>query len=122
MKRMECTKESYKTYRLYAPLGKRETQMLKLAVTGHTNKEIAATMGIKRSTLYKMWANVYFKFAVHDSRQAVAAALKLKLVHIAIIAAITSPSAARPSGTFRPLTQPVAASRLQGRPPNWGGA
>ncbi|WP_045860341.1 response regulator transcription factor [Teredinibacter purpureus] len=101
---------------LYAPLGKRELEMLKLAVTGHSNKEITNIMNIKISTLYKMWGSVFYKLAANNSRQAIAAAQQLNIVHIGMIALLTLPAIARPRSPMRPLPRPASTARIYSTP------
>lgn len=57
-----------------------ETELLRLIVEGHYYKTAADTMGISRSTVAFHLRNVYAKLCVHSKSEAVAKALRERLI------------------------------------------
>ncbi|MBS1519183.1 MAG: response regulator transcription factor [Bacteroidetes bacterium] len=63
-----------------SPLTNRETDVLNLLCKGNSYKEIAYTLFISVGTVRHHIKNIYFKLQVHSKSEAVAKALKEKLV------------------------------------------
>jgi DNA-binding NarL/FixJ family response regulator len=61
-------------------LTQQETELLKLIVEGHSYKTAAAQLGISTSTVSFHLQNIYNKLQVHSKSEAVAKALRNKLV------------------------------------------
>jgi DNA-binding CsgD family transcriptional regulator len=58
----------------------REEQVLRLAASGLTHKEIAGRLGIRAKTARNHLANLYDKLGVHGRAQAVLVAIRLGLI------------------------------------------
>jgi DNA-binding NarL/FixJ family response regulator len=63
-------------------LSPRERQVLELLVAGRSNREIAATLGIKEATVKSHVSVILMRLDVTDRTQAVLAALRRGLVHL----------------------------------------
>jgi DNA-binding NarL/FixJ family response regulator len=61
-------------------LSERENDVLRLLVEGLTNKQIAARLDLRPSTVKQYISNILSKLNVQSRTEAVAAALKLGLV------------------------------------------
>lgn len=64
------------------PLTQREAEILKLAASGLTHKEIAYQLGISAKTVRNHMANLYEKLNIHARAQAVVWAIRLGLIEI----------------------------------------
>ena len=62
------------------PLTPREEQVLRLAATGLTHREIAGRLGIRAKTVRNHLANLYDKLGIHARAQAVLHAIRLGLI------------------------------------------
>ncbi len=65
-----------------APLTERELEVLRLIVEGHSNKEIAAKLGLAEITIKQHVSNVLEKMNVQDRTQATTAAIQRGIVHL----------------------------------------
>ena len=65
-----------------AALTNRETGVLNLIVEGHSNKEIAAKLGLAEITVKQHVSNILEKLAVQDRTQAATAAIQRGIVHL----------------------------------------
>ncbi len=65
-----------------APLTERESGVLGLIVEGHSNKEIAAKLGLAEITVKQHVSNVLEKLGVQDRTQAATAAIQRGIVHL----------------------------------------
>jgi DNA-binding NarL/FixJ family response regulator len=65
-----------------AKLSAREREVLGLLVSGKSNKEIAATLGISEATVKCHFRVIFMRMGVTDRTQAVVAAIKRGLVHV----------------------------------------
>ncbi len=65
---------------LATPLSDRETEVLRLVVTGATNREIAATLVIAEGTVRNHMTNILDKLEVSDRTQAAVKAKALGFV------------------------------------------
>ena len=63
-------------------LSVRETEVLTLAASGLTHKEIATQLGISSRTARNHLAHIYDKLGIHDRAQATLHAARLGLVRI----------------------------------------
>jgi DNA-binding CsgD family transcriptional regulator len=62
------------------PLTRREEQVLRLAATGLTHKEIACRLGIRAKTARNHLCNLYDKLGIHGRAEAVLHAIRLGLI------------------------------------------
>jgi len=58
----------------------REEQVLRLAATGLTHRQIASRLGIQAKTARNHLANLYDKLYIHSRAQAVLQAIRLGLI------------------------------------------
>ncbi|MGB0579822.1 MAG: LuxR C-terminal-related transcriptional regulator, partial [Limisphaerales bacterium] len=65
-----------------AALTNRETGVLNLIVEGHSNKEIAAKLGLAEITVKQHVSNILEKLDVQDRTQAATAAIQRGIVHL----------------------------------------
>ena len=65
-----------------ARLSVRETEVLTLAASGFTHKEIAAQLGISTRTARNHLTHIYSKLGIHDRAQAALHAARLGLVRV----------------------------------------
>lgn len=65
-----------------AALTERESGVLRLIVEGHSNKEIAAKLGLAEITIKQHVSNVLEKLHVQDRTQAATAAIQRGIVHL----------------------------------------
>jgi two-component system NarL family response regulator len=63
-------------------LSQRELQVLQLAATGLTNKEIAGKLVISEKTVKNHVANIFSKLQVNDRTQAILSAIRRGLISI----------------------------------------
>lgn len=63
-------------------LSARETEVLALAATGLTHKDIAARLGISSRTARNHLAHIYDKLGIHDRAQATLHAARAGLVEV----------------------------------------
>ncbi len=63
-------------------LSARETEVLTLAASGLTYKEIATQLGISTRTARNHLAHIYSKLGIHDRAQATLHAARLGLVQV----------------------------------------
>ncbi len=64
------------------PLTDRELEVLRLIVDGHSNKEIAAKLGLAEITIKQHVSSVLEKLKVQDRTQATTAAIQRGIVHL----------------------------------------
>jgi DNA-binding CsgD family transcriptional regulator len=62
------------------PLTPREEQVLRLAASGLTHREIAWRLGIRAKTVRNHLTNLYDKLGIHGRAQAVLQAIRLGLI------------------------------------------
>lgn len=110
---MESRTEHFKQY---AQLSPRETQLLKLAFHGLSNSEIATEMNIKQGSVYKLWANVYFKLGVNSARQALCAAMHLRIVHLSVITLALISGGPRSRAPTRTINRPTTQTQINRNP------
>lgn len=65
---------------LEEPLTPREEEVLRLAASGLTHREIAGRLGIQAKTVRNHLANLYDKLSIHGRAQAVLQAIRLGLI------------------------------------------
>ena len=63
------------------PLSKRETEIIQLANTGLTNKELAQKLYLAHTTIKKHMSNIYSKLGVKNRTKALVRAKELGLIH-----------------------------------------
>lgn len=74
------SRESDKPKSLYDLLTEREQQIFRLLVEGHTNKEIAAFLGISVKTVERHRANIMSKLDVHSFHRLLKYAIELGII------------------------------------------
>ena len=64
------------------PLTTRETDVVQLLAKGYRNKEISAALKISEDTVQTHVKSIFVKLGVHDRTEALAAALRLGIIHL----------------------------------------
>jgi LuxR family maltose regulon positive regulatory protein len=67
---------------LVEPLSEREREVLEVLALGHSNREIAESLGIATGTVKNHLKNVYGKLGVHSRTQAVRRAIELDILEL----------------------------------------
>ena len=96
----------------------RQREVLKLASTGATHREIARTLGVSSRTARNHLANLYQRLHVHTRAEAVMCALRLGLVELDAMAG-DSPDRANASSTSPPRAATIATFKGPDRSRTW---